>query len=103
MTIRLAFFWVAYTFADIVAALAAAGLLQMRGVLGYSGWRWMFLVEVRMLTSGPDLTLLLTVCLSLRAYSPSSLALRPSFLCQRVLHKQLEWAEERRVGLLHGR
>lgn len=69
MTIRLAFFWVAYTFADIVAALAAAGLLQMRGVLGYSGWRWMFLVEVRIFTSSSDLTLSLTLFFSPRAYS----------------------------------
>lgn len=40
------------TLADILAALLAAGLLHMRGVLGYAGWRWMFLVEVR--TSNPQ-------------------------------------------------
>lgn len=47
LTIRLAFFWLAMTLADIIAALAAAGILQMRGVLGLPGWRWMFLIEVR--------------------------------------------------------
>src|SRR5699024_4759235 len=51
LTIRLAFFWLSMTLADILAALLAAGLLHMRGVLGYAGWRWMFLVEVR--TSNP--------------------------------------------------
>lgn len=46
MTIRLGYFWVAMTAADIIAAVAGAGLLRMRGVLGYEGWRWMFLIEV---------------------------------------------------------
>ena len=58
LTIRLAFFWLAMTLADIIAALAAAGLLQMRGVLGLAGWRWMFLIEVcaptpKIVDSGP--------------------------------------------------
>lgn len=48
MSIRLGYFWVAMTAADIIAAVAGAGLLRMRGVLGYEGWRWMFLVEVRL-------------------------------------------------------
>lgn len=33
--------------ADILAAIIAFGLLHMRGVLGHSGWRWLFLIEVR--------------------------------------------------------
>jgi hypothetical protein len=45
MTIRLGYFWLSMTFADIIAALAAAGLLQMRGIHGHAGWRWMFLIE----------------------------------------------------------
>lgn len=47
MSIRLGYFWIAMTSADILAALAGAGLLRMRGVNGWEGWRWMFLVEVR--------------------------------------------------------
>jgi MFS family permease len=31
--------------ADIFSALLAYGLLHMRGVGGYAGWRWMFLIE----------------------------------------------------------
>lgn len=30
---------------DIVVGFAAVGLLSLRGVLGYAGWRWLFLVE----------------------------------------------------------
>ena len=32
--------------ADILSALMAYGLLHMRGVAGYAGWRWLFMVEV---------------------------------------------------------
>ena len=46
LSIRLGFFWTAMVFADIFAAFSAFGLLHMRGVLGYSGWRWLFLIEV---------------------------------------------------------
>ena len=46
LSIRLGFFWTAIVFADIFAAVSAYSLLHMRGVLGYSGWRWLFLVEV---------------------------------------------------------
>ncbi len=46
LSIRLGFFWTAMVFADIFAAFSAFALLHMRGVLGYSGWRWLFLVEV---------------------------------------------------------
>ncbi|KAH7029822.1 major facilitator superfamily domain-containing protein [Microdochium trichocladiopsis] len=45
MAIRLSFFWLSMTLADIVVAFLAAGILRMRGVLGYAGWRWMFLIE----------------------------------------------------------
>lgn len=47
MGLRLGSFWMAMTFADILAAFLAFGILHMRGVLGLAGWRWMFLIEVR--------------------------------------------------------
>lgn len=47
MTIRLGFFWMAMTLADFLCAILAYGILHMRGVLGYEGWRWLFLIEVR--------------------------------------------------------
>ncbi|KAI0377179.1 MFS general substrate transporter [Hypomontagnella monticulosa] len=45
LSIRLGFFWTMMSVADILSALLAAGFLQMRGVLGYAGWRWLFLLE----------------------------------------------------------
>ncbi|KAI2616782.1 MFS general substrate transporter [Hypoxylon sp. NC1633] len=45
LSIRLAFFWTMMSVADILSALLGAGLLHMRGVLQYSGWRWLFLLE----------------------------------------------------------
>ncbi|KAI1442824.1 MFS general substrate transporter [Annulohypoxylon stygium] len=45
LSIRLGFFWTMMSVADILSGLLAAGFLEMRGVLGYSGWRWLFLLE----------------------------------------------------------
>ncbi|KAM3082716.1 hypothetical protein ACMFMF_002369 [Clarireedia jacksonii] len=45
LSIRLSFFWTAMSLADIIAAFLAYGLLHLRGVLGKSGWRWLFLIE----------------------------------------------------------
>ncbi|KAI2603054.1 MFS general substrate transporter [Hypoxylon fragiforme] len=45
LTLRLGFFWTMMSVADIISALLGAGLLHLRGVLGYSGWRWLFLLE----------------------------------------------------------
>ena len=50
LTIRMGFFWAAMVVADIFAAFSAFGLLHLRGLGGYSGWRWLFLIEV----SDPD-------------------------------------------------
>lgn len=44
--VRMGFFWAAMVVADIAAAFSAFGLLHLRGVGGYSGWRWLFLIEV---------------------------------------------------------
>lgn len=42
---RLAFFWTALSTVNIVGSLLAAGILQMRGLRGWSGWQWLFLIE----------------------------------------------------------
>ncbi len=45
LPIRLAIFYTARRACDIAAPLMAFGILRMRGVLGYEGWRWLFLLE----------------------------------------------------------
>ncbi|KAF9260870.1 MFS general substrate transporter [Marasmius fiardii PR-910] len=45
LAIRLAWFWTVLSTSQIVGSLAAAGILQMRGILGWSGWQWLFLIE----------------------------------------------------------
>ncbi|TPX11535.1 uncharacterized protein E0L32_007746 [Thyridium curvatum] len=45
LTVRLGYFWTAMSIADILSAILAYGLLHMRGVGGYAGWRWLFLLE----------------------------------------------------------
>ena len=47
LTVRLGFFWTAMSVADICSSLLGYGILHMRGVQGYAGWRWLFLIEVR--------------------------------------------------------
>lgn len=46
LSLRLGFWWTAMSIADIIAGFLGFGLLHLRGHLGYSGWRWLFLVEV---------------------------------------------------------
>ncbi|KAL9934942.1 hypothetical protein V8E36_006018 [Tilletia maclaganii] len=45
LPIRLALFWVAMKGANGAAALFSAGILEMRGVAGLAGWRWLFFWE----------------------------------------------------------
>ncbi|KAK0103873.1 hypothetical protein ONS96_004982 [Cadophora gregata f. sp. sojae] len=45
LSLRLGFFWTAMSIADVIAAFLAFGLLHLRGLHGYSGWRWLFLIE----------------------------------------------------------
>ncbi|WDK09213.1 major facilitator superfamily transporter [Colletotrichum graminicola] len=46
LPIRLAWFWMSSQLVDIGVGFAAVGLVSMRGILGYEGWRWLFLVEL---------------------------------------------------------
>jgi hypothetical protein len=51
LPIRLSVWWTMMSVADILASFLAFGLLHMRGVAGKSGWRWLFLIEVRFLAA----------------------------------------------------
>jgi len=42
---RLAWFWTALSTVNIVGSLLAAGILRMRGINGWGGWQWLFLIE----------------------------------------------------------
>lgn len=45
LSVRLAFFWSTLNVARVISALLAAGILEMRGLGGRSGWFWLFLLE----------------------------------------------------------
>ncbi|KAB8072768.1 major facilitator superfamily domain-containing protein [Aspergillus leporis] len=42
---RLSIFWTALSVTTIITSFLAFGILHMRGVLGWAGWRWLFLIE----------------------------------------------------------
>ncbi|KAH7379777.1 major facilitator superfamily transporter-like protein [Cadophora sp. MPI-SDFR-AT-0126] len=42
---RLSFFWTTLSTTTIITSLLAFALLHMRGVAGWAGWRWLFLIE----------------------------------------------------------
>ncbi|KAK9321939.1 major facilitator superfamily domain-containing protein [Lipomyces orientalis] len=45
LAIRFSWIWGASNFTDIVSALLAAGILQMKNVNGWWDWQWLFLLE----------------------------------------------------------
>ncbi|PTB70152.1 MFS general substrate transporter [Trichoderma citrinoviride] len=45
LPVRLAYFWTSLSVTGIVTSLLAFALLHLRGVHGWAGWRWLFLVE----------------------------------------------------------
>ncbi|KAL3427445.1 major facilitator superfamily transporter [Phlyctema vagabunda] len=42
---RLSFFWTTLSGTTIITSILAFALLHMRGVSGWAGWRWLFLIE----------------------------------------------------------
>ncbi|KAL4756807.1 major facilitator superfamily domain-containing protein [Aspergillus foveolatus] len=42
---RLSLFWTTLSVTEIIGSFLAFGVLHMRGVLDWSGWRWLFLIE----------------------------------------------------------
>ncbi|OJJ50250.1 hypothetical protein ASPZODRAFT_59651 [Penicilliopsis zonata CBS 506.65] len=42
---RLSLFWTTLSLTKIVTSLLAFALLHMRGIYGWAGWRWLFLIE----------------------------------------------------------
>ncbi|KAL1617965.1 hypothetical protein SLS54_007498 [Diplodia seriata] len=45
LPIRLSWFWTVLSTCNILGSLMAAGILQMRGLQGWAGWQWLFLIE----------------------------------------------------------
>ncbi|KAG8630706.1 hypothetical protein KVT40_002325 [Elsinoe batatas] len=45
LPIRLSWFWTVLSVCNVLGSLLAAGVLQMRGLQGWSGWQWLFLIE----------------------------------------------------------
>ncbi|KAL7273650.1 hypothetical protein RUND412_003478 [Rhizina undulata] len=89
LPIRLSWFWTALNICSIFGALAAAGILKMRGICGWSGWKWMFLIEG-----------LLTFCIGV-----GSVALMPAGPCQTAgfFRGKKGWFTEREQYILVNR
>ncbi|KAI0593862.1 major facilitator superfamily domain-containing protein [Biscogniauxia sp. FL1348] len=45
LPIRLSYFWTTLSVTGIITSLLAFALLHMRGIAGWAGWRWLFLIE----------------------------------------------------------
>ncbi|CAI4217779.1 unnamed protein product [Parascedosporium putredinis] len=45
LPIRLSYFWMTLSVTGIATSLLAFALLHMRGINGWGGWRWLFLIE----------------------------------------------------------
>ncbi|KAF7867374.1 hypothetical protein EAF04_005457 [Stromatinia cepivora] len=45
LPVRLSFFWTTLSGTTIITSILAYALLHMRGVSGWAGWRWLFLIE----------------------------------------------------------
>ncbi|KAI0814021.1 major facilitator superfamily domain-containing protein [Xylaria sp. FL0064] len=45
LPIRLSYFWTTLSVTGVVTSLLAFALLRLRGVLGWAGWQWLFLIE----------------------------------------------------------
>ncbi len=45
LPVRLSYFWTTLAVTGIITSLLAFALLRLRGVNGWGGWRWLFLVE----------------------------------------------------------
>lgn len=45
LPIRLGYFWTAIPLFQIIGSLLASGILEMRGINGLSGWKYLFLIE----------------------------------------------------------
>lgn len=43
--IRLSWFWTVLSTTMVLGSFIASGVLQMRGLRGWSGWQWLFLIE----------------------------------------------------------
>ncbi|PWY89883.1 MFS general substrate transporter [Aspergillus heteromorphus CBS 117.55] len=81
LSVRLSFFWSTLNVARIISSLLAAGILEMRGVQGKSGWFWLFLIDG-----------LLTFVIGLISvfYLPSSPTNTKSVLCPRPWYTERE-------------
>lgn len=64
---RLAWFWGIQGIASAVSGIMASGLLQLQGVLGLEGWKWLFLVDG-----------IITIVVSVLTWSVSIMSLSPT-------------------------
>lgn len=86
--IRLAAFWSTLNVARVISSLLAAGILEMRGINGHTGWFWLFLLEG---------LITLTIGIISLLYLPSSPVNTKSVLCRK------NWYNEREESIMINR
>ncbi|KAL4879897.1 major facilitator superfamily domain-containing protein [Aspergillus karnatakaensis] len=91
LPIRLSVFYTAIPLTQIYGALLASGLLEMRGVRGWAGWQWLFLIE----------GLICIVIGFLSAGIMSTSIIQPALLFKRKDGSNKWWTEEEEKVLVN--
>ncbi|KAL3473331.1 vitamin H transporter [Aspergillus californicus] len=91
ISLRIGLYYMGKLFADAIQGLLAAGILNMAGISGWGGWRWLWLIE-GLMTIVVAIAFLLLLPKSIRNPQPLASCGRWNYFTQRqqhVLHGRL--------------